>query len=189
MQAIIKPAAALLIITLVAAAILGFVHDVTLEPIAQSQMEIEAAAIRGIFPAADKVQEIEGPLAIPNESSVSRGADIYSKGQLIGVAVYASPTGYAGKVSLVVGFDASGAIAGLQILSHSETPGLGANATQPSFTSQFEGREQELSVAKGSPKENEIQALTSATITSSAVVKGANDARAFFSALEGAVGD
>ena len=46
-------------------------------------------------------------------------------------------SGYGGKVKVMTGIDAEGAITGVVILSHDETPGLGANAEKPDFLNQF----------------------------------------------------
>jgi electron transport complex protein RnfG len=101
-------------------------------------------------------------------------------GALTGYVVFASPKGYSGSVDIMVGFDTAGTLMGVQILSHAETPGLGANATKPSFLDQFKSKNGELTVTKAPPGENEIQAITSATITSTAMVRGVNEARTFF---------
>ena len=65
---------------------------------------------------------------------------------------------------------------GVQILTHSESPGLGANAVNSSFLNQYAGKGgQEISVVKnGQPGGAEIQAITGATITSKAVTRAVN---------------
>jgi electron transport complex protein RnfG len=182
MREIIKPAAALLIITLAASALLGFVHGITKEPIERQQALDEANAIKEIFPEAAEVEDI--PISAPDGSSVIRAAEVMSETGLAGYAIYASPSGYGGAVSILVGVNPEGAVAGVRILSHQETPGLGANAANPSFLDNFKNASSELTVTKSTPGENEIQAITSATITSSAVVKGVNDARQLWTELE-----
>lgn len=78
-------------------------------------------------------------------------------------------TGYGGSIELMVGFDAKGAVSGISILSHQETPGLGAKITDASFREQFHGlRPEEESVAvaqDGGP----VDSITAATVSSRAV--------------------
>ena len=59
-----------------------------------------------------------------------------------------------------------------------ETPGLGQNTANKSFTSQFKGKSFGITVVKGSAdsKKNEINAVTGATISSKAVTKAVNKA-------------
>ena len=81
----------------------------------------------------------------------------------------------------MTGLDEDGKITGLQILSIDETPGLGMNAKKESWLSQFTGKSGTLSVVKGSASESEqIQAITSATITSKAVTSAVNSAVGFY---------
>ena len=74
---------------------------------------------------------------------------------------------------MMVGVDTEGTVTGVRILSHSDTPGLGALATSPDFYEQFTGMSGTLAVNKDG---GQVQAITSATITSRAVTVGVNDA-------------
>ena len=79
----------------------------------------------------------------------------------------------------MVGIDATtNQVSGINVVSNSETPGLGAKATDPSFSDQYKGKPTEaLSVIKnGTPGDTEIIAISGATITSSAVTDGVNAA-------------
>ena len=100
---------------------------------------------------------------------------------LIGVAIPVSTVGYGGKVKMLVGIDLSGEVINFQILEQNETPGLGAKITGPDFMRQFKGKsKEEIALTKDAPKEGKIEAITSATISSRAVVKGVKEAIAFF---------
>ena len=85
----------------------------------------------------------------------------------------------------MIGLDMEGTITGIEILSHAETPGLGANATGEAFKSRFVGKAGELTVDKNSNDGQNIQAITAATITSKAVVSAVNAALAEFEAIKG----
>ena len=64
----------------------------------------------------------------------------------------------------------------IDILEHSETPGLGANSTKDEFKKRFKGKQAGIEVVKNSPKDNDIQAISGATITSKAVTRAVNAA-------------
>ena len=81
-----------------------------------------------------------------------------------------------GAYYLMTGVDADGKVTGVNILSHGETAGLGANATNESFRDQFKGLVNGITVSKDKAGENSIDALTGATITSRAVVRAVNAA-------------
>ena len=84
----------------------------------------------------------------------------------------------AGPVELVVGINRDGQLMGIKVLNHKETPGLGAKSAEPAFSGQFKDKKvDELTVTKTAPsKDNEIQAISGATITSRAVASGVNAA-------------
>ena len=99
------------------------------------------------------------------------------KGKEIGAAVESTTQGFGGDLKVLVGFNATGNILGYTILSTSETPGLGAKAQDQPFISQYNGKsiDNEIIVSKSSTgAENEIVAISGATITSQAVTDGIN---------------
>ncbi|MBN1299900.1 MAG: FMN-binding protein [Melioribacteraceae bacterium] len=100
--------------------------------------------------------------------------------KFIGYALPYEGNGFQGKVRLMVGIDSSlKIITGLQVLEQVETPGLGTKVTEEAFTGQFNGllSVPQVNWVKGVPpeKNNEIQAITGATISSKAVVNIIND--------------
>ena len=110
--------------------------------------------------------------------------------ETVGYAFTLSANGYGGAVKCVVGVEKGGKITAVEITDVSnETPGLGQNATKTSFTDQFKGKSAELSVVKSGAKENEVQAVTGATITSRAVTKSVNLALELYKQIEGEVGE
>jgi electron transport complex protein RnfG len=99
-------------------------------------------------------------------------------GEPVGTAFTAvTNKGYSGPIEIVIAMDMAGEkIAGVRIKSHSETPGLGANATQirygdiePWFLAQFEELEPAAIWLKKDNSNGRIDAITAATITSRAV--------------------
>ena len=102
----------------------------------------------------------------------------------MGFAFSLSANGYGGAVKTVVGVDVNGKITAVEITDVSnETPGLGQNATRADFTDRFKEKSEALTVVKSGAKENEIQAVTGATITSKAVTTTVNIALELFAEI------
>ena len=105
--------------------------------------------------------------------SLTYCAALDADGSIVGRVYTAAAKGYGGTVGVMVGIGADGKITGIEILSHSETPGLGANSTKPAFKNRFVRQ----IPAGGSPSAStsddgeNVQAITAATITSKAVTK------------------
>ncbi|MPN65164.1 Electron transport complex subunit RsxG [bioreactor metagenome] len=101
----------------------------------------------------------------------------------MGYNLTVTPKGYGGLIEMVVGIDDEGKLIDIKILSHTETPGLGAKAADPAFSDQFEKKNVDrIVITKSAPtEENEVQAISGATITSSAVADGVNTALEYWS--------
>ncbi len=172
MRDIIKPGLILFLITCVASICLGFVYDITKEPIEKQRAETKATALKEILSQADEFKEIKD-MAEP----ITELYEGLSSGNLVGYIIGVSPKGYADSIDLLVGIDTNGDIIGINIVRMNETPGLGTEANKPKFKEQFAGKSDELIVTKNPPKaENEIEAITGATITSKAITDGVNNA-------------
>ncbi|MHC1719836.1 MAG: RnfABCDGE type electron transport complex subunit G [Clostridiaceae bacterium] len=181
----IKLAFKLFIIAGMTGLILGAVHAITANPIAAQQKKTKDLALVEVLPAAKTFNKSDVKLS-GSVLEVNEGKD----GDIIkGYAVTVSSKGYAGDIQIMVGISAEGKIEGIKILSMSETPGLGAKASEPEFSGQYKGKslDNPLEVIKIEPSNpNEIEAITGSTITSRAVTKGVNEAVEFYkSELEG----
>ena len=176
MKAIIKPGGILLLISAVAALLLGVVSEVTKEPIAMQTTNTLNASMQAVMPDAASFEELE-------DIELTDSLTAVYKADTGGFVVTAAPSGFGGAVNTMVGIDADGVVTGLRVTGHAETPGLGAKSTDPSFYEQFAGTSGELAVTKDG---GEIVPITSSTITSRAVTSGANDALAWFAENGGA---
>ena len=78
---------------------------------------------------------------------------------------------------MLVGIGTDYKVKGIEILSHSETAGLGAKATDSNFKDRFKEKNPYITVVKGETQSpDEVQAITGATITSRAVASGVGEA-------------
>jgi electron transport complex protein RnfG len=171
MSNIVKPAAVLLIICVVAAGLLGYVNQITQAPIAAQEAAAKSSSMQAVLPdAASFGEEIE--VNEGNITTVTPALD--SDGNEIGYAVAITTKGFSAGLKLMYGVDTEGTITGLSIVDCSnETPGLGANAANESFYSQFAGKSGTVAVTKDG---GDVEALTGATITSRAVANAATEA-------------
>lgn len=92
---------------------------------------------------------------------------VYEDDNITGYTFIATGNGYGGPVSIFVGINSDYSIKGMEVLSHTETPGLGSKITEDAFTGQFEGLLiDDIALLRDGGK---IDAITGATISSRAV--------------------
>ena len=161
-------------VTAVTGLILGFVQYGTQNAIKRVEMEAQNAAFRVVMPDAKNFEEIV-PEADEFVSEVRRGDDATG---LVGWCMTVNSKGYGGIINFIVGIMKDGSVKAINILNHSETPGLGAKSTEPEFYEQFNDKTSTpLKVVKGNAENpDEISAISGATITSNAVTSGVNGA-------------
>lgn len=174
---IIKTALSLFLICAVATGLLAFINSVT-DPIIAKNNEAAADSARiEVLPGAESFSEESA-----NGTTYYVGTD---GNEAIGYVFTTKASGYGGEIEIMTGIDADGCITGISILSINETPGLGMNAKKDSFIEQYIGSSGPFTVIKNAvPAENEILAITSATITSNAVTSAINSAKALFETVK-----
>ncbi len=204
MNKIIKNTGILMAITLVAGALLGLVYEITKAPIAQAQEDAKQEAYRTVLADADTfendvnfkendAQKILSEAGYDSDdiSEVVVGKD--SSGEAIGyVITVTSHEGYGGDIQISVGMEADGTVKGIEMLSISETAGLGMKATEADFKDQFKDKNVEkFSYTKsGEEGDDKIDALSGATITTNAVTNAVDSALVYFqSELGGSVNE
>lgn len=178
MKEIIRLGAILLSICLVAALALAVTNDLTIDKILEQRELANQEARQAVLSEAtsfESLQEADLSSIIENEAIVKEVYVGLKDGTIIGYVVKSTPTGFGGAVEVTTGIGIDAMIKGVRIGSHQETPGLGANATLPSFFEQYAGMSAaELGVSKTMKSDTEIMAITGATITSRAVTDGVN---------------
>ena len=179
--AAVKPVIALFLFTSVAAVIVGFMHTITAEPIQQQIIEREQAAINEIIP--NSLPGVSEELDLP-ESTVWRwDSRVNEQGELLGYVFFARSRGYDGLVNMLVGFDMDGGILGIRVISHTETPGLGTVIAGEAFANQFYGLRGPVEAVRNPYGPHQIDAVTGATLSVNAVLRGVNDAWEIFEEL------
>ncbi len=176
---IMRVGAVLFAITAIAAAILACVNGFTAPIITENNEKTQQEAMKAVLPAAESFEAVKFS---PDTGSVV--SEIYSAGDA-GTAIKVAPNGYGGAISMIVGVDSEYKVTGVEIISQSETAGLGANCTKEEFKSQFIGKTYGVSVSKSGASENQVDAISSATITSKAVARGINEAISIVKRMRG----
>jgi electron transport complex protein RnfG len=186
MRSIIKLGVFLLVVAGLAGLCLGYVNGVTSPVIDQQKEQEKVDSFKEVYSRAQEVknetqQYLKDPASLIKEINVA-----YKNGAPVGVIYNVESAGYGGTIRTMVAFDiATQKITGVKVLSHSETPGLGARSTEDFFRARFEGKgvAESLEVVKQGPaSDNQVQAITAATVTSKSIVSGINAARENFTA-------
>ena len=167
----------LLIISGIMGLILGGANYITKDLIAAKKDAANKAAYASVLPAEADTNALE--MVEVEEEYASTILEVCSADS-VGYAMRVSTKGYGGAIVIAVGIDMNGTITGVTVVEHSETPGLGANAANPSFTDQFIGQSGTLTVVKGEGGAGSISALSGATITSKSVTDSVNAALEYY---------
>ena len=191
-----KPVVALTIITVVAGLALSGVYTVTKDTIEAQKEESSRMAYRVVVPEAEAfdtdekaeaaLKELNGGLYGNDFGRCKINAAYIGKdanGEIVGYIVSVTTAdGFDGDITLAVGWDGSGMMQGISFTELSETPGMGMRADEDLFKNQFSSRTTyPFKLTKSSEAaDNEISAISGATITSSAVVNAVNAASDFY---------
>lgn len=193
MKGMIKNTVILTVITLIAGALLGGVYEITKEPIAKEQERAKQEAYKKVFTSAQSFENYDFDTDIVGSALAENGLgaeDIASvaaakseSGELLGYVVNSvTHEGYGGDINVSVGISLAGDVLGVEILDISETAGLGMKAKNAEFREQFiaSGVKSFKYTKNGKSADNEIDALSGATITSNAMTNAVNAALVCF---------
>lgn len=191
----IRDSLILFAITLIAGLLLGGVYAITKNPIAKTQEDKKNEAYQAVFTdaaeftevtdAAD-AQQILADAGYTKDRIDEVKAAMDADGNILGyVMTITSSEAYGGELQLAMGIRMDGTVNGISFLSLSETIGLGMEAKKPEFQEQFAGKQVEQFVYSktGAVADNEIDALSGATITTNAVTNAVNAGICYAGAL------
>lgn len=201
MNKIVKDTLAITLITLISGLALGLVQDITAVPIANQQQKEKEEAYMAVFADADSFEQVE----LTEDISAALEADLDengygaqnideimtaldASGNQIGYAFTVTTSeGYGGDIQFAMGVKDDGTLNGISILTISETAGLGMKATTDDFKDQFKDKNVEkfAYTKNGASADNEIDALSGATITTNAMTNGVNAGLCAFRYVEG----
>ncbi len=184
---VLRIAGTLTIISLVTAALLGYVNSITKDKIAEINLQktmvaLAAVAEEGTEFAPVEVSDEAAAAALNNGGTLSELYTMSSGGYACKVVA----SGSQGSIEMIVGVDDAGAITGISVVKHAETSGIGTKVMNNDMLDsgvgvldQFVGQSGAGSLAVGKT----ITAISGATVSSKGVTAGANAALAAVAAL------
>ncbi len=189
MKEIMKLGVILLVICAVSATLLAYTNGVTIDKILEQRAIASENDRKAVLPTADTFKELDADQFAPLADQFDKIMEVYVgyEGEtVVGYVIKTAPGGYGGAIEITTGMYNDGKIGGVRMGSnHQETPGLGAKAALPEFYEQYTGKDAlaGLAVVKATPGEQDILAISGATITSDAVTTGVNMATEIFESL------
>lgn len=174
------PTISLFIICIVITAALAFTNAVTSTKIAENEKQAQQQSMTIVCPEAKSFELVTES----SDGSLYKG--LTDSGDVAGYAVSTVASGYGGQIKVMTGFSTDGSIINIDVYyNDDETPGLGKNTSNESFTAQFKGllSNDKVIVSKDYAGEGQqIDAVTSSTISSRAVTVAVNTACEIYNA-------
>ena len=154
----------MVVMSVIAAVILGGLYIPTQAQLKIYQEEQRQLALVDVLPVADHFEAVKSG----EETLFYQAFD--ASNNLVGYCFFHDQPGSQGTITLAGGVDTEYTVTGVKIMTHAETPGLGAKITEPFFTDQFKGvAVSDLMLSKN---DGAIDAITGATVSSQAVIDG-----------------
>jgi FMN-binding domain. len=193
-SSIIKDALSLTIITVICSFALAFVYEITKTPIKEQEEAKKNEGYKAVYTDAKKLitdEDLVSKAAETDLSTLNSDLDgvtigdviraLDDNGNLMGYIVTSSTRGYASTINLAVGYSLDGTVQGIEFLEIGESVGFGMNADTPEFKSKFAGvKTDHFTVTKANPTtDTEIDVVSGATVTTTAVVRAVNGGLAF----------
>ena len=193
MKDILRLIVVLTCLCIVSAIALAKIYDLTKGPIAyQKRLEV-LRAIKTVLPPYDNEPDrdmVKLPMGIDKKGKEIQGVFYRGRkgGRLNGVAFkVTSPEGYGGNIEVMVGLLPKGTIHGIEVLSHLETPGLGAKIREAKFKDRFKNRNLSNTMWAVKKDAGDIDGITGATISSRAVIKALKEGLQFYKGHEASI--
>lgn len=193
---LLKNILVLVIITAVAGGILGLVYEATKGPIEELAIEKTNEACKKVFAEASAFEELE---AFSSEEAAKiiaadghENSDIENvfkaldaNGELLGYTItIVTHEGYSGDIEFMIGVALDGTIHSMSLITINETPGLGMNAEEEYLPQITELKADQIAYTKtGKISNNEVNAISGATITTNALTNGINAGLSYFRSI------
>ena len=159
-----KIGAILLLICSLVAGVVSFVYALTADVYAENLAQVKREAISSLFggEVESRLVEVELPAGVLELYEVPvEGAGMH-------YCVNLNTAGFGGDMNMMVAIAPDGTVFGVQIVSMSETPGLGTRVGESDFLSLFTGKGGQLTLGQ------DVDAIAGSTISSDAVLRGVN---------------
>lgn len=168
----------LLTVAAIGGILLGSANYLTKDAILENS-KINKEDLKAVLPKAESIQDIE----FTETETVKEVYEAVSGDKVVGHVLKVTSKGFHGPIDFVIAISDEDKVSGIRVLSHGETPGLGAKIIEEKFTTRFTDKPiaEDLEVVKVTPnKDNEVEAISGATTSSKASVSAVNDAIRFY---------
>ncbi len=167
----------LFIICLVISGALAVTYQITAPQIEQINKETADAARMQVLPEADSFTPADGSL--PDGVT-----EYYTADNGAGVVVTAQNSSFGGTMTVMVGIDPEGAVTGVTVTEHADTPGLGTKAMEPDYLKQYQGLTA-LDDVDSIKDDSQVDQVTGATVSSDGVYGAVKSALAAYEEMGG----
>jgi len=174
MRDMIKPTASLFIICLVTTFCLAFVNAITKDTIKERSLKDAEEQRKLVLSEADSFEKLEDAPEKDESGLIKEVYAAYDGDKLVGYVFSAAPKGFGGEIAVTVGISNEKKVSGVSVGDNSETPGLGTKTANKEFTEQFTGKDISgdiVVVKRPVSNDNEIQAVSGATVSTNAVTR------------------
>lgn len=178
----ISPILVLVVICFVTTFLLAFMYGVTAPIIAENTAKAASEARMQLLPDADNFSD-SGAQCLAYEEGKVYVEDCYVADNGAGMVVTVKSNSYGGMLTAMIGIDKDGAVTGVQVTEHADTPGVGTKAQAPEHLAQYVG----LTELTSDQVKNDasVDHVTGASVSSGAVHKAVYCALEQFKAMGG----
>lgn len=175
LKEILVPSISLFVVCVVVSIFLAATNILTQPSIGAQKAKSDALAKHEVMPTAKSFKE-------KTLSGKEYSVGLNDQGETLGYLFCTEAKGYSGTINIMIGILKDSTISGIKILSHNETPGLGANIENKTFIKQFIKKAplNGFNLKNNNQSLEGVNAITGATISSNAVKDAVNKAIALF---------
>lgn len=185
-QSFAAPIIVLSCICLVVSIALAFTYKIA-NPIIQANAEAAAVAARQqLLPAADSFTAVEDVEFAGSEDGKAQVQEIYAADNGAGCVMTIQTTSFGGALTMMVGLDADGAITGVTVTEHADTPGVGTKDMDPEYLAQYGGMNALSSAGNIKKEAAPFVYISGASVSGQAIHSGVAAALAQYAAIGGA---
>lgn len=171
---IFKPIVVLVIICIVVTGALAATNGVTAPIIEEAKVAAENAARTELLP------EAEGAFTPVENVEVENVSAVYVADNGAGTIITSSAKGYGGDVVVMTAFNPDGTIKQIKVTEQAETKGIGSKVVDtPSYWENYQG----LDASQPLVLNEDVDTVTSATISSTALINAVNSAIEAYNAI------
>ena len=188
MRDLIKMVVVLFVICTTSGVVLSYVNETTQEPREYSYIKfVQEPSMKAVLSDYDNDPIKERIKLAVGEDEEGNPVEMVvfpakKDGKTEAIAYSAAAKGYNDLIEVMIGVNPDGTLTGISIMTHTETPGLGARIVEPEFTDQFAGLD--LDTANLAAEGGKVDTLSGATFSTVGVVTAVRAALEQFPQIE-----